>query len=166
MTNHILNIDDIEYQNWEHGDRFEAKLGAVSSRIGAKKLGYNVTVLPPGKRAFPFHNHRVNEEMFFVLEGEGEIRIGTETYTVTRGDVIACPPGGPETAHQLINTSASDEMKYLAVATSESPEIAEYPDSDKVGVLAEFPAEDGGKPTVMRYIIRDQAGMTEYWEGE
>jgi len=33
-------------------------------------------------------------------------------------------------------------------------------------VLAEFPAEDGGKPTVMRYIIRDQAGMAEYWEGE
>jgi len=35
-----------------------------------------------------------------------------------------------------------------------------------VGVLAEFSAEDGGKPTVMRYIIRDQAGMAEYWEGE
>jgi len=47
MTDHILNIDDIEYQAWEHGDRFEAKLGAVSSRIGAKKLGYNVTVLTP-----------------------------------------------------------------------------------------------------------------------
>jgi uncharacterized cupin superfamily protein len=72
----------------------------------------------------------------------------------------------PYTAHQLINTSESDEMKYLAVATSMSPEIAEYPDSGKVGVLAEFPAEGDGKPTVMRYIIRDQAGMAEYWEGE
>ena len=54
MTNHILNIDDIEYQAWGHGDRFEARLGAISSRIGAQKLGYNVTVLAPGKRAFPF----------------------------------------------------------------------------------------------------------------
>ena len=166
MTNNILNIDDIEYQPWEHGDRFEAKLGAVSSRIGAQKLGYNVTVLAPGKRAFPFHSHRVNEEMFFVLEGSGEIRIGPETYSVIKGDVIACPPGGPDTAHQLINTSADEEMKYLAVGTSMSPEIAEYPDSDKVGVLAEFPADGDGKPTVMRYIIRDQAGMAEYWEGE
>jgi len=166
MTNHILNIDDIEYQVWEHGDRFEAKLGAVSARIGAQKLGYNLTVLAPGKRAFPFHNHRVNEEMFFILEGNGEIRIGADTYPVTQGDVIACPPGGPDTAHQLINTSENEEMKFLAVATSESPEIAEYPDSEKVGVLAEFPAEGGGKPTVMRYIIRGQAGMAEYWEGE
>jgi uncharacterized cupin superfamily protein len=166
MTNHILNIDDIEYQAWGHGDRFKAKMGELSSRIGAQKLGYNVTVLAPGKRAFPFHNHRVNEEMFFILEGGGEIRIGPDTYPVTKGDVIACPPGGPETAHQLINTSESDEMKYLAVGTSMSPEIAEYPDSEKVGVLAEFPGEGGGKPTVMRYIIRDQASLAEYWEGE
>lgn len=33
-------------------------------------------------------------------------------------------------------------------------------------VKAEFPDDDGGKPTVMRYIIRDQAGMAEYWEGK
>ena len=57
-------------------------------------------------------------------------------------------------------------MRYLAVGTSMSPEIAEYPDSDKVGVLAEFPAKGDGKATVMRYIIRDQASMAEYWEGE
>jgi len=166
MTDNILNIDDIEYQAWAHGDRFEAKLGAISARIGAQKLGYNLTVLAPGKRAFPFHNHRVNEEMFFVLEGAGEIRIGTETYAVRKGDVIACPPGGTDTAHQLINTSDSEEMKYLAVGTSMSPEIAEYPDSEKVGVLGQFPADGDGKPTVMRYIIHDQADMTDYWEGE
>ena len=166
MTGPIVNIDDIEYHDWAHGDRFEAKLGDISSRIGAEKLGYNLTVLMPGKRAFPFHNHRVNEEMFFILEGSGELRIGTETYVVNKGDVIACPAGGPESAHQLINTSGSEEMKYLAVGTAESPEIAEYPDSKKVGVLAKFPAQGDGKPTVMRYIIRDQADMSDYWEGE
>ena len=36
----------------------------------------------------------------------------------------------------------------------------------KVGVFAEFSAKGDGKPTLMRYIIRDQAGMAEYWEGE
>jgi len=166
MTSPILNVDNIEYRNWEHGDRFEAKMGEISSRIGAKKLGYNITVLAPGKRAFPFHSHRVNEEMFFILQGCGEIRIGADTHAVRKGDIIACPPGGPDTAHQLINTSANEEMKYLAVGTSMSPEIAEYPDSKKVGVLAQFPAKGDGKPTVMRYIIRDQAEMSDYWEGE
>jgi uncharacterized cupin superfamily protein len=166
MSEHILNIDDIEYHTWGNGDRFEAQMGRISSRIGAKKLGYNVTVLAPGKCAFPFHNHRVNEEMFFVLEGQGDVRIGSETHPVRQGDVIACPPGGRETAHQLINTSELGDLKYLAVGTSESPEIAEYPDSEKVGVFGEFSADGDGKPTAMRYIIRDQEDMTDYWEGE
>jgi len=36
----------------------------------------------------------------------------------------------------------------------------------KVVVLAKFSAEGDGKYTVMRYIIRGQAEMAEYWEGE
>jgi len=36
----------------------------------------------------------------------------------------------------------------------------------KIGVLGQFPGEGDGKPTVMRYIIRDQAEMADYWEGE
>lgn len=44
--------------------------------------------------------------------------------------------------------------------------VARHPDSGKVGVVAEFSVEEDGKTTVMRYIIRAQAGMAEYWEGE
>ena len=162
----IMNIEDVQYQPWEHGERFQARLGAVGAMVGAKKLGYNVTVVAPGKRAFPFHNHRVNEEMFFILEGKGQIRIGEDIHPVKAGDFICCPPGGRDMAHQLINTSQSEELKFLAVSTRQSPEIAEYPDSDKVGVLGEFPGGESGKPEVMRFIIRDQADMEDYWAGE
>lgn len=165
MDRPIINIDDLEYHPWGRGERFEARMGAIGSKIGAQKLGYNVTVLPPGKRAFPFHNHRVNEEMFFVLEGAGEVRIGDEHYPIRSGDVIACPPGGPETAHQIINTGAEEELKYLAIGTRESPELAEYPDSGKYGLLAEFPGPDG-KPEGFRFIVREQATFDDYWSGE
>jgi uncharacterized cupin superfamily protein len=50
--------------------------GFINNLIGGKQLGYNITSIPKGKRAFPFHNHQVNEEMFLVLAGHGEIRIG------------------------------------------------------------------------------------------
>jgi len=56
--------------------RFAAKIGAVGAHIGARKLGYNVIAVPPGKRAWPFHNYPAKEEMFFVLQGSGEVRIG------------------------------------------------------------------------------------------
>ncbi len=141
MTKYILNIDDVAYKPspLPLPDRLKAKYGAVMGQIGAalgsQKLGYNVTRVPPGKRAFPRHHHRVNEEMFFVLEGSGEVRIGEETFPIRKGDVICCPPGGPELAHQIVNTSDA-ELCYLAVSTKESPEIAEYPDSGSFGVLS------------------------------
>jgi hypothetical protein len=37
-------------------------------------------------------------------------------YIARSGDVIACPAGGRETAHQIINTG-TDELRYLAVST-------------------------------------------------
>lgn len=132
----IVNVEELDYTSLKNGDRFEAMMAMIGPRVGAQKLGYNVTVVPPGKRAFPLHNHRANEEMFFVLEGEGELRLGKERHPIKKGDVIACPPGGPDTAHQILNTSSA-ELRYLAVSTKISPELAEYPDSGKFGVLSE-----------------------------
>ena len=165
MTGSVLNIADVEYRDWGHGDRFAAKLGAVGARVGARKLGYNVTVVPPGKRAFPLHNHHVNEEMFFVLEGEGELRVGGERHVLRSGDIVACPPGGPDTAHQIINTSSTAELKYLAVSTNLSPEVVDYPDSGKFGVRLDLPAGPDGKPGMFRFIGKAQASG-DYWEGE
>ena len=166
MARPILNIADLEFRPWGHGERYEARLGAIGARLGAQKLGYNLTVLPPGKRAFPFHNHLVNEEMFFVVEGEGEVRIGEARYPIRAGDVIACPAGGPETAHQIRNTSATAELKYLAVSTKLSPEVAHYPDTGKYGVLAEFPPGPDGTKRPVRIVSKTQATEDDYWEGE
>ncbi|MDE2224718.1 MAG: cupin domain-containing protein [Xanthomonadaceae bacterium] len=145
-------------------ERYGGRRAELGRLIGARKLGYNVTAIAPGKRAYPHHNHRVNEEMFFVLEGVGEIRIGAETVPVRAGDVIACPPGGPEAAHQLHNTGDA-ELKVLAVSTAESPEICEYPDSGKFGVLAFFGADENGRPQIFAHIGRSEDARG-YWEGE
>jgi uncharacterized cupin superfamily protein len=166
----IINIADVELSPLpagstppeSMGDRYEARMGAIGPRIGAHKLGYNITAVPPGKRAFPFHNHLVNEEMFFVLEGAGEIRIGESVHPIRAGDVIACPPGGAEAAHQIINTGSA-ELRYLAVSTKLSPEVAEYPDSGKFGVLAEFPGAPGERPKMFRFVSREAASLG-YWE--
>jgi uncharacterized cupin superfamily protein len=172
MTKPIVNIAEVELQprpaafapSGPAAERFDARMGFIGPRIGAKQLGYNLTSVPPGKRAFPFHNHRVNEEMFYVMEGEGEVRIGDTVYPVRAGDIIACPAGGRETAHQIINTGAA-ELKYLAVSTKLSPEIAEYPDSDKFGVLAEFGPGADGQPDMFRFVGRDSLNV-DYWDGE
>jgi uncharacterized cupin superfamily protein len=172
MDKPIINVADVQLQprppalipKGPAAVRFDARMGYIASGLGAKKLGYNVTSVPPGRRAFPFHNHQVNEEMFFILEGRGEVRIGEAIYSIKSGDVIACPAGGKETAHQIVNTGTS-ELKYLAVSTKLSPEIAEYPDSGKFGVLAEYPADPDGKPRGFRFMGRESLNI-EYWNGE
>jgi len=172
MQKPIINIEDVELlprpealaPTGSAASKFDARIGMVGAILGAQKLGYNITEIPPGKRAFPFHNHRVNEEMFLVLAGCGDIRIGSRTYAIRAGDIIACPSGGRETAHHIINTG-SGPLRYLAVSTQLSPEIAEYPDSGKFGVLAEFPQGPDGQPQSFRFLGRPDIEIG-YWEGE
>lgn len=143
-------------------ERYDAKVGFIGPRLGARKLGYNITAIAPGKRAYPFHNHLANEEMFFVLAGSGEIRIGEATYPIAPGDVIACPAGGTDTAHQIINTG-TEELRYLSVSTRISPEVVEYPDGGSFGVLAERPAGPDGKPSMLMFVGKEAASLN-YWE--
>ena len=162
----ILNIEDLKYEPWGRGEKFQAKVGRLGIPLGAQKLGYNITVLPPGKRAYPAHSHRTNEEMFLILEGSGTLRVGQESYPLRKGDVIACPPGGPESAHQIANTSSTDELKFLAVSTMIYPELCEYPDSGKIGLYHALPPSADGTPQRLRYFANAQGTMDDYWKGE
>ena len=159
----ILNIADVEFSPWGNGKGFAARLGAVAARLGAKKLGYRVVVVPPQKKAWPYHFHHVNEEMFFILEGHGLLRHAEREYPIEAGDVIAAPPGAAQ-AHQIVNTSDAD-LRYLAVSTMEQPEVAEYPDSGKFGVIVG--AAPGLDPKLRTFALwgRKDVG-TDYWEGE
>jgi uncharacterized cupin superfamily protein len=172
MTKPIINVADVELAprppafapNGPAAEVFAAHTGQIGRRIGARKLGYNVTAVPPGKAAYPYHSHRENEEMFLVLQGSGEIRIGDQTHPIRSGDVIACPAGGPETAHQIRNTG-DEELRFLAVSTRLSPEICEYPDSAKFGIYAELPPGHDGKPDFFYFMGREESCL-DYWAGE
>lgn len=161
----ILNIADAiadpNGRELSHGDRFQAHMAALSAPIGGVQIGANVTTVPPGRAAFPLHHHHANEEHFFIIRGSGVLRFGAETHAVREGDYIVTPAGGPELAHQLVNTGTAD-LVYLALATKRSPEVVGYPDSGKTGVAA-APPDSGGA----RFIIADTAKDTKgYWDDE
>jgi len=131
---------------------------------GAQKLGYNITAVPPGKQAFPLHNHRANDGTLLALQRTGEIRISENPYPIHPGDVIAFPPGGKETDHQTVN-SGSEQFRYHAVSTILSPELVVYPYSAEFGVLAEIPRGPDGKP--QRFVsVGRESDSQDYREGE
>ena len=61
-------------------------------------LGY--VVLEPNGGQVPWHNQE-QEEIYFVLEGIGEMCLGEERQSVTSGQAVYIPPG---VFHQLTNT--------------------------------------------------------------
>jgi uncharacterized cupin superfamily protein len=154
IDSRVLHIEELKLEHLKEGDRFETNSVRIGPLVGAKDLGYSYDVVPPGKRSCPFHSHRAEEEMFFILRGNGTLRFGGESRKIRAGDVICCPSGGPETAHQIINDSEA-ELVYLSVSTMMPVEICEYPDSKKIGAFG------GG----LRHMTRANDNV-DYWAGE
>jgi uncharacterized cupin superfamily protein len=160
----VVNIADVPMVDRGHSEKFAVKWGRIGPHIGLAGLGCAVHVVPPGKRAFPFHVHHANEELFFILSGSGEYRFGDKTYLIKAGDLLAGPPGGPELAHQIINTGA-EEMSYLGISTMITPEAVDYPDSGKFAVMSR--PDPGGDPRKagLRFFGRKETSL-DYWDGE
>lgn len=64
--------------------------------------------LPPGGSTAP-HHHRRTEEIYYILEGRGLMRIGAEQREVGPGDAIAIPPGE---VHEISNI-ADRVLRFL-----------------------------------------------------
>jgi uncharacterized cupin superfamily protein len=162
MKKPILNLDEVEFDDVEENGIYTSSRGQIGIHIGAKKLGYNLTVLPPGKVQCPFHSHHGEEEMFLILEGEGELRFGEQRHPIRKHDVIACPPGGADVAHQILNTGTTT-MRYLALSTLSEVDACEYPDSRKVLIVTGQRNEPGLRKmfraeNTVDYYDRERAG--------
>jgi uncharacterized cupin superfamily protein len=138
--------------------RFDVKRARIAPLLGLSKLGCTLHEVAPGATAYPFHSHRANEELILVLAGRGELRYGAARHAAREGDLIGCPTGGPETAHQLINNGEAP-LRYLVVSTVFDPDICEYPDSGKVGAYA------GDGEGEMALLVRHDSAV-DYWDGE
>ena len=158
----VASLSDLELTRRGNGGSFEAEVNSFGRTIGSTGIGCMLHVVPPGKKAFPRHAHHQIDELFVILEGEGTYRFGDESHPVKAGDVCAAPAGGPETAHQLVN-SGSQPLKYLGISTTAETEVVEYPDSEKFAVMSRFDwsTMSGG----IRFIGRTGDSLG-YFDGE
>jgi quercetin dioxygenase-like cupin family protein len=72
-----------------------------------------IVVLEPGE-APPLHKHPDTEQVFYILEGGAELRIGpgaAERFRVKPGDVVRIPP---DTLHMIVNDGRLP-VRYLSV---------------------------------------------------
>ena len=149
----IRNIEEVPLTDLRREPHYDGKGARLARGTAARKLGASFDILAPGKRGCPYHLHHAQEEMFIVLEGSGTLRVAGEMLPLRAGDVVFIP-AGPEYPHQIVNTSDAP-LKYYSISTMETPEICEYPDSNKIGAF--------GKG--VRHMTRADASV-DYWTGE
>ncbi|MDE2789493.1 MAG: cupin domain-containing protein [Paracoccaceae bacterium] len=165
MSQNVVGLSEVKgFSRIPEGStRFGATVAPIADRIGLTQLGCMYTVVEPGRRAFPFHNHLGNDEMFVILEGEGVYRYGETESSVKAGDICGAPKGGPDTAHQLINTGSSS-LRYLSISTRNDPDVVEYPDSGKFAAVAIQPGPDFMNAH-LRFVGR-LSSQVDYFDGE
>jgi uncharacterized cupin superfamily protein len=138
-----------------HPPGFRRKKDRLGPRIGASAIGGTLYELDPGEAICPYHYEYGNEEWLIVVAGTPSLRRPEGEDTLEPGDVI-CFPQGPEGAHGVRNESA-DPVRVLMLSTTNQPDMAVYPDSDKIGIYA--PAKED------TILVRRESGVS-YWDGE
>ena len=156
-----VNLSELKRDDWTQGEFYGGSDASFGAMIGLQQLGLSYNIVQPGKSGCPFHNHHVEDEAFIILSGNGDYRFGEQRISVGAGDVLGAPAGGPETAHQLINTGMVP-LVYIGLSTMAKTEICEYPDSGKFMAKTRI-----GDAMVKRFSFVGRAqSAVDYWEGE
>jgi len=108
---------------------------------GSVATGLKRIQIEPGRRATPVHVHDAEEEIFYVLGGDGLSWQDGETCRVTAGDCIVHVAGGA--AHTLI--AGEEGMDVLAFGTRRDTPVARLPRAG-VAWLGSSWVEIGGEP--------------------
>jgi uncharacterized cupin superfamily protein len=141
---------------------FTWRRARVGRQAGAQKLGASLFELPPGASSFPLHVHYANEELAVVLAGRPTLRTLDGERELVPGDVAAFP-SGRRGAHRLDNRT--DELvRFLIVSTMISPEVNEYPDSNKLWARSFAPGAEG--PDDALDILARPDPDLDYMDGE
>jgi mannose-6-phosphate isomerase-like protein (cupin superfamily) len=102
----IHHIDRVPAFTTKDGSEIRELLAHRNSCIRQQSLAE--ARVAPGLRTTP-HYHPRTEEIYYILEGTGLMRIGSETQAVGPGDAIAIPPGAVHT----IRSTGESTLKFL-----------------------------------------------------
>ena len=92
--------------------------GALSKALvrpetaGSRLIDYRISTYQP-MAYVELHTHKVQEQIYHVLDGEGMMEFGGERRVVRRHDVIFIPPGVP---HKITNNGLGD-LTFIVVTT-------------------------------------------------
>ncbi len=113
---YAASIRNIAEEPWQE---FPGHYGGALSKalvhpdtVGSRQLDYRISTYQP-MAYVQVHAHKVQEQIYHVLDGEGLMEIDGERRVVRRNDVIFLPPGVP---HAIQNSGVGD-LTFIVVTT-------------------------------------------------
>lgn len=94
----IADLDKIDGRRFP-AQRLTKNLVGGASPIQAEAFSMGMVTLDPQGGQVPWHNQE-QEEIYLVLEGEGEMCLGSDRFSLTSGQAVYIPSG---VFHQLTN---------------------------------------------------------------
>ena len=129
--------------------------------IGARRLvragsglGSSIWEIHPGGDYWR-HFHHGSDELLIVLRGTPTVSTPEGTRRLNEGDVLPLPRGSK--GDRTIANDTAEVVRLLIVSTNADPEVAEYPDSGKVGIWTQ---RDG-----YQSMVKSEPHL-DYWDGE
>jgi quercetin dioxygenase-like cupin family protein len=109
----IRNIAEVAWREFpNHFGGALSKPLVTPETAASRHIDYRISMYQPMARVAR-HKHRVQEQVYHVLEGEGLMEIENETHLVRKHDVIFLPPG---IEHAISNTGLID-LVFLVVTS-------------------------------------------------
>jgi len=109
----IHNIAEVPWEEPpEHYGGAYSKMLVRPEVSGSRHLDYRISCYQPKAHVVP-HAHKVQEQIYHVLDGEGLMEIEGERRVVRRHDVIFLPPG---VEHAIANTGLTD-LVFLVITS-------------------------------------------------
>jgi uncharacterized cupin superfamily protein len=150
----IVNLDAIEPVTVDR-PRVTRTRRNFGRALGSVTTGLQHVEVAPGKESTAMHCHSVEEEIFVILSGSGELLLsedpdeGIEEHAVAPGHVVS-RPAGTGVSHVL--RAGPDGLTYLAYGPREPSDVCYYPRSRKVAFRG------------VHLIARIE--RLDYWDGE
>jgi mannose-6-phosphate isomerase-like protein (cupin superfamily) len=109
----IRNIAEVPWKEFpdHHGGALSKPL-VNPENAGARHLDYRISMYQP-MAYVKVHSHKVQEQIYHVLEGEALMEIDGRRQVVRKHDVIYLPPGAQ---HAISNTGLVD-LVFLVVTS-------------------------------------------------
>ncbi len=95
-------------------------VGQLGQPIPAKGFSMGYSILEPRGGQVPWHNQE-QEEVYFIVQGEGEICVGNERSPIKAGQAVFMPP---TVFHQLTNTG--DEPMHMIYVYCPGGDVAHW----------------------------------------